>query len=82
MTLILKRGNKNRLGAIDWGPNDFDVLDAGRSIGRIFLSPQAPQGRPWFWMITAHDYPRSIHTRGYSATRELAMADFKAQWLS
>jgi hypothetical protein len=26
--LILKHANKNRLGAIDWGPNDFDVLDA------------------------------------------------------
>ena len=25
-TLILKHANKNRLGAIDWGPDDFDVL--------------------------------------------------------
>ena len=25
MTLILKHANKNRLGAIDWGQNDFDV---------------------------------------------------------
>jgi hypothetical protein len=32
--------------------------------------------------ITARDYPRSIHTRGYSATREQAMADFKSRWLS
>jgi hypothetical protein len=38
MTLILKHANKNRLGAIDWGPNDLDVLDADRCIGRIFLS--------------------------------------------
>ena len=80
MTLILKHANKNRLGAIDWGPNDFDVLNADRCVGRIFMSPQAPQGHPWFWTITARDYPRSIHTRGYSATREQAMAEFKAQW--
>jgi hypothetical protein len=81
-TLVLKHANKNRLGAIDWGPNDFDVLNADRCVGRLFMSPQAPQGHPWFWTITARDYPRSIHTRGYSATREQAMADFKAQWLS
>jgi hypothetical protein len=81
-TLVLKHANKNRLGAIDWGPNDFDVLNADRCVGRIFMSPQAPQGHPWFWTITAREYPRSIHTRGYSATREQAMEDFKAQWLS
>ena len=82
MTLILKHANKNRLGAIDWGPNDFDVLDADRCVGRIFLSPQSPPDRNWMWTITARDYPRSIHNRGYSATREEAMMDFKAQWLS
>jgi len=51
-------------------------------IGRIFQQPQAPQGRPWFWTITALDYPPSIHSRGYSPTREQAMADFKKQWLN
>ena len=34
------------------------------------------------WTITVMDYPRTIHSRGYSATREQAMTDFKAQWLS
>jgi hypothetical protein len=28
------------------------------------------------------DYPPSVYTKGYSATREQAMADFKARWLS
>ncbi|MGA7533354.1 MAG: hypothetical protein WBW27_15860 [Pseudolabrys sp.] len=46
------------------------------------MSRQAPQGRPWFWTITAMDYPPTIHSRGYSPTREQAMADFKKQWLS
>jgi len=80
--LILKHANKNRLGTIDWGPNDFDVREGDRGVGRIFLSPQAPQGRPWFWTITAREYPPSIHSRSYSASREQALANFKAQWLS
>ena len=44
-SLILKHANKNRLGAVDWGPNDFDVCDGDRCIGRIFLSVQAPLSR-------------------------------------
>ena len=79
--LILKHANKNRLGAIDWGPNDFDVCEGDRCIGRIFLSVQAPEGRPWFWTITAREYPPTIYSRGYSATRAQSMADFKTQWL-
>jgi hypothetical protein len=49
--------------------NDYCVLDGGRVVGRIFLNPQAPEGRPWFWTITAPDIPPSIDKRGYSATR-------------
>jgi hypothetical protein len=48
LTLILKRANKNRLVAIDWGSNDFDVCEGDCCIGRIFLSARTPQGRPWF----------------------------------
>ena len=47
---------------------------------RIMLHPQAPEDRPWFWMVTASDIPPSLDKRGYSATREQAMADFKARW--
>ena len=63
------------------GGNDYTVLDGDRIIGRIFLSPASPPDRNWMWTITARDYPRSIHSRGYSATREKATADFKAQWI-
>ena len=45
------------------------------------MSSQAPEGRPWFWTITAMDYPPTIHSRGYSPTREEAMKDFKTRWL-
>ena len=79
-TLILKRANKNRLGSIDWGPNDFDVCEGDPASVEYFCQVQAPQGCPWFWTITAREHPPSIHSRGYSATREQAMADFKKQW--
>lgn len=62
--------------------DDHVVLDGGRCIGRIFLHPQAPDGAPWFWTITAHGFPPSVHNRGYCATREHAMADFKARWIA
>jgi hypothetical protein len=38
------------------------------------LGPRIPQ--PWFWTITAMDYPPPSTT----TTREQAMADFKARW--
>ena len=59
--------------------DDYVVLDGGRCVGRIFLSPQSPPDRNWMWTITAVDFRPSIDNRGCSATREQAMM---AQWLS
>jgi hypothetical protein len=55
------------------------VLKAGQSIGRIMRHPQAPSGQLWFWTITALEQPPSVYNRGYCATREEAMMDFKAR---
>ena len=57
--------------------DDCYILDDGRRIGRIFLSPRAPDGHPWFWGI----YPPPVGNEGYSATREEAEAALKARWL-
>ena len=60
--------------------DDYVVLDEQRrKIGRIMLHPQGPSGSPWFWSITAR-FPQYPHERGYAATREEAMAAFKAAW--
>ena len=77
----LVRANKSR-GGVRWSDDDYDVREGERVIGRIMLHPQAPEGRPWFWTITAREFPRSIDGHGYSSSREQAMADFKARWLS
>ena len=79
MTTLILRKTASLYGMGDG--NDWTVLDGDRIIGRIFLSPQSPADRTRMWRITARDYQRSIHSRGYSATREQAMADLNAQWL-
>jgi hypothetical protein len=51
---VLISARKSRGG--EWSPDDYDVRDnAGKVVGRIFLNPFAPEGRPWFWTITAPD---------------------------
>ena len=78
--LTLVRANNSRPSG-EWFADDYDVRDGDRVIGRIFLHPQAPHGRPWFWSITAGEAKSSIFNKGYAASREQALADFKAQWI-
>jgi hypothetical protein len=49
--------------------HDYDVLEDGVVVGRIFLAPAAPAGR-----ASGHngDIRRAAH--GYEATREAAIA--------
>jgi hypothetical protein len=60
--------------------DDFEVLDADRKpVGRILRTYAASRSTPWFWSITA-GAPNTMQDRGYAASREAAMADFKAAW--
>jgi hypothetical protein len=72
-TLILRRA------PIGWNQDDYDVLEDGVIVGRIFKVPIAPQDQPWMW-TSGHklDIKRAAH--GYEPTREAAMAAFAKSW--
>ena len=76
--LTLNRASKSRPSG-EWSDDDYDVFDGGRHIGHILWTHAASRQTPWFWTITAR-LPQYPHDRGYAATREEAMADFKAAW--
>jgi hypothetical protein len=46
MALILKRASASRTSR-QWRDDDYDVLENGVVVGRIFKVPVAPQDRPW-----------------------------------
>jgi hypothetical protein len=68
--LILKRA------PIGWNQDDYDVLENGVIIGRIFKVPVAPPDRPWMRASShsAATVKRTAH--GYEPTRQAAMAAF------
>jgi hypothetical protein len=72
--LILKRA------PIGDNQDDYDVLENGVIVSRIFTVPTAPPGRPWMWASghSAATVKRAAH--GYEPTREAAMAAFAKSW--
>src|SRR5262249_37812518 len=60
MTLVL--GRAKRYFGIG-GKDDYTVLDGGRVIEGIFLSPHSPLDRNSMWSITSREYPPTIHGR-------------------
>ena len=67
--LILKRA------PIGDNKDDYDVLENGKVVGRIFMVPTAPQGRPWMW-ASGHGGHIERAAHGYAETCEAAMAAF------
>ena len=71
--LILKRA------PIGWNQDDYDVLEDGVIVGRIFKVPIAPQDQPWMW-ASGHNGDIRRAGRGYESTRETAMQAFAKSW--
>jgi hypothetical protein len=57
--LILKRA------PIGWNQDDFDVIENGVIVGRIFKVPIAPQDRHWMWASGDNGHIRRA-AQGYS----------------
>jgi hypothetical protein len=70
--LILKRAS------IGWKRHDFDVVEDGVVVGRIFQSPDAPKHRPWMWASSEHKGRPPAY--GYEPTRDEAMVMFAKCW--
>jgi len=77
--LVLKRASKSRPSG-EWSDDDYDVFDGERPIGRIMWTHAASRETPWFWTMTER-VPQCPYDRGYAATREEAMGDFKSAWV-
>ena len=61
--------------------DDYDVLEDGKVVGRIFhLDAVAPEGRPWMWASGHGGHPIERAAHGYEPTREAAMAAFAKSW--
>jgi hypothetical protein len=72
--LILKRASASRSSG-QWSEDDYDVLEDGVVVGRIFKSPGAPADRPWMW-ASGHNGNYRRAAFGYEA----AMAAFAKSW--
>jgi hypothetical protein len=61
--------------------DDYEVFDEDRKvIGRIVWTHVASRATPWLWTLFRGHGPQSPADKGYAATREDAMAAFKAAW--
>jgi hypothetical protein len=76
--LVLRRARDGRASA--GTPDDYDVLDGERAVGRTFHSASAPQNRPWMWTITAVVVAPRLPSHGFCATLDDAKAAFAATW--
>ena len=77
--LILKRAAASRPSG-EWNDDDYDVLEGGAVVGRIFKVHAAPVGTPWMWTLAFRHHEDHTPTHGYEPTREGAMAAFAKSW--
>ena len=79
--LILKRGKFSRSSG-HWQDEDYDVFADGKLVGRILESGSRfdPSDLLWTWSITSIWPATKGVTNGTAATREEAMAKFRAAW--
>jgi hypothetical protein len=77
--LTLRRASASRPSG-EWREDDYDVLENGVVVGRIFMSLIASKDARWFWSLAYGRHRDRTPTYGTAATREAAMAAFAKSW--
>jgi hypothetical protein len=62
----------------DWPPDDFLVLDQGRSVGRIYKEMHGDTR--WSWSINTSPYPAPPPHNGVTETLDAAKQEFKTRY--
>ena len=73
--LILRRPQPRKPGELR--PDDYDVFDGDRDVGRIYLV-HANRAETWFWGISFQITKRKSY--GYASTLEEAAAAFRTEY--
>jgi hypothetical protein len=80
MPLVLRRAQGHR--PLDWYPHDYDVLDDGHEVGRIYRINATTE--IWCWRVsfrlTGCRTNSSYGSYGDAPTRDVAMAAFRAEY--
>lgn len=61
-----------------FGDDDYVVKHGGNVVGRIYHTHTTPEHISWFWSLLVT--PQPADCRGHEATKEAAMAGFRARW--
>jgi hypothetical protein len=77
MQLVLRRANVSRKGG-PWQHDDFDVFDAERQIGRVYLVDGYGGKETWFWGVSFQLTGRKSY--GHAASLNAAKAAFRAEY--
>src|SRR5262245_26805173 len=77
-SLILKPADTSRLSG-QWSDDDYDVLENGVVVGRIFVSAAAARNRLRMW-ASGHNGEIRRAAHGHEPMREAAMAAFAKSW--
>ena len=77
--LVLRHASKR--SSETWGPDDYDVIQNGRGIGRIF-KPRAgvPPDHYWMCSITGAVVMPHLPSHGFCASLDEAKAKFVETW--
>jgi hypothetical protein len=77
LQLVLRRANVSRISG-QWQDEDYDLFDAERELGRIYLVDGYGDRETWFWGVSFQVARRKSY--GYALSLDAAKAAFRAEY--